>query len=140
SVQRVKSVEMGERCGGFQGQARIAGNRRWWQRIFRASPWRHWRVWCLRRGPVYVLALYLQSGKIDHEAETVATMIVNSIEFSDQPACPPEIFARRVLDLARSKFPLLDCEPAPDFQIKLGDSKVSLFNFYRSYVSSPGHF
>ncbi len=67
-------------------------------------------------------------------------MIVNSIEFSEPPVCPPEIFAQRVLELARRKFPLLDCESAPDFQIKLGDSKVNLFNFYRSYVNAPAQF
>jgi hypothetical protein len=101
---------------------------------------RNWRAWCLRRGSVYIQALYLQADKVDHEAETVASMIVNSIRLSDPPACPPEVFANRVLELARHKFPLLDCKPAPDFQIKIGDSKINLFNFYRSYINAPGQF
>ncbi|HLJ10255.1 MAG TPA: DUF1444 family protein, partial [Planctomycetaceae bacterium] len=140
NVSQLKPFGDADYCVGFQGQAIIEDERRWWRRIFRRKPWRHWRVWCVRSGSVYVLALYLQSAKVDHEAETVATMIVSSIEFSEQPACPPEVFERRVLELARRKFPLLDCERAPDFQIKVGGSKVNLFNFYRSYVSTPEQF
>ncbi len=131
---------MAQTCIGFQGQALLGGDSPWWRRIFRKKLWRHWRIWCLRQNSVYVLALYLQSGKLDHEAETVAGMIVNSIEFNDLPACTPEIFSRRVLELARSKFPLLECQPAPDFQIRLGESKINLVNFYRSYLNSPEQF
>ena len=140
NVQQLKSLESGEKAIGFQGQALLGLEQTWWRRIFGSRQWRHWRVWCLRRGAVYVLALYLQSEKPDHEAETLAGMIVNSIEFSDDPAFPPELFTQKVLELARSKFPLLSCEPATDFQIKLGDSKVNLFNFYRSYVKAPEQF
>jgi hypothetical protein len=140
NVRPLKPVESGEQCTGFEGEALLGGNVRWWRRLFRKRRWRRWRVWCLRHGSVYVLALYLQSGRPDHEAETVASMIVSSLEFCSQPACPPEVFAQRVLDLARRKFPLLECEPTPDFQIKLGESKVNLFNFYRSYINSPEQF
>jgi hypothetical protein len=139
-VQPLKAIETGEQCVGFQGQAVIGGDSRWWRRVFRTEHWQHWRAWCLRRGPVYVLAQYLQTEKIDHESATLAAMIVGSIALTDQPACPPEAFAERVLELARTRFPLLNCEAAPDFQIKFGDSKVNLLNFYRTYVTSPGQF
>ena len=139
-VQALKPSEPGRQCAGYQGEFLAESKLPWWKRLFAWRRWRNWRAWCLRRGSVYILALYLQSHKIDHEAETVASMIVNSTELVDPPACPPEIFARRVLDLARDKFPLLDCEPAPDFQIKIGESKVNLFNFYRSYVNAPAQF
>lgn len=139
-VQPLKSMESGEQCVGFQGQAVIGGDSRWWRRIFRREHWQHWRAWCLRRGAVYVLAQYLQMEKFDQESQTLAAMIVGSISFNDQPACPPDTFAARVLELARGKFPLLNCEAAPDFHIKFGDSKVNLLNFYRTYVTSPGQF
>jgi hypothetical protein len=139
-VQQLKPVGEADCCIGYQGQALIGGDTPWWRRLFRKKQWRHWRIWCVRRGSVYILALYLQSGKVDHEAETVAGMIVDSLQFSDNPAFPPDVFARHVLDLARTKFPLLDCEAAPDFQIRLGDSKVNLFNFYRSYIKAPDQF
>jgi hypothetical protein len=140
NVQKLKSASAVQSCVGFQGQALLGGDSPWWRRIFRKKQWRHWRIWCLRQDSVFVLALYLQADHLDHEAETVAGMIVNSVEFNDEPACPPEIFAQRVIDLARSKFPLLDCEPAPDFQIRLGESKVNLINFYRSYLNAPEQF
>jgi len=140
NTQPLKAVEAGDQCVGYQGETLMGGEAPWWRRIFRRKQWLHWRVWCVRCGSVYVLATYLQSGKVDHEAETVASMVFSSIEFSDQPACPPEIFADRVLALARSKFPLLDCESVPDFQLKVGESKVNLLNFYRSYVNSPAQF
>jgi hypothetical protein len=139
-VRPLKPIDGGNRCIGYEGEALLGGNVPWWRRIFRRKQWRRWRVWCLRYGSVYILALYLQSDRPDHEAETVVSMIVHSIEFREQVACPPEIFAERVLDLAKRKFPLLDCQPAPDFQIKLGESQVNLFNFYRSYINSPEHF
>jgi hypothetical protein len=130
----------GDQRVGFQGETLVGGDIPWWRRIFRRKRWRHWRVWCVRCGSVHVLATYLQSEKVDHEAETLASMIVSSVAFSEQPACPPEIFADRVLALARSKFPLLECESVADFQLKLGESKVNLLNFYRSYVNAPAQF
>jgi hypothetical protein len=139
-VKPLKPLDGGDQVFGYQGQTLRETSLPWWRRLFHRRRWLNWRLWCLRRGAVHILALYLQSKRLDYEAETVASMIVNSIEIVDPPACPPEIFARRVLELARSKFPLLECESAPDFQIKIGDSKVNLFNFYRSYVNSPVHF
>lgn len=140
SVQPLKPIGKAETCVGFRGQSLLGGDASWWRRMFQKKQWRHWRVWSLRQGTVCVLALYLQTERHDPEAATVADMIVDSIEFSEHFAFPPEMFAQRVLDLARSKFPLLACESAPDFQIRLGDSKVNLFNFYRSYVKSPDEF
>ncbi len=140
-VQTLKTAVGGRgQCAGYQGETLVGGERPWWRRIFRRKKWLHWRVWCIHCGSVYVLATYEHSGKVDHEAETLASMIVGSVAFAEQPACPPEIFADRVLALARRKFPLLDCETVPDFQLKLGESKVNLLNFYRSYVNAPAQF
>src|SRR6185369_2738481 len=72
--------------------------------------------------------------------ETLATMVVNTLSVNSRPAVPPDIFAQNVLELAKKKFPLLECETAADFQLKLGESKVNLFNFYRSYVNAPDQF
>lgn len=139
-VRTLKPIGSGEDCVGYEGEALVGGKVPWWRWLFTRKRWRRWRMWCFSRGSVYVLALYLQNDRADREAETMASMIVNSLKFSEQPACPPEVFAERVLELARRKFPLLDCQPAPDFQIKLGESKVNLFNFYRSYISTPEKF
>lgn len=140
NVRPLKGLETGSHSVGFEGEALIGGDAKWWRRILRKKRWCRWRVWCVREGSVYILALYLQTARHDHEAETVAAMVVNTIQFREQPACPPEVFAKRVLELAKTKFPLLECESAPDFQLKLGESKVNLFNFYRSYLNSPEQF
>ena len=139
-VRRLKSLSVGEDSAGFDGEARIGKDSPWWQRLFRRTAWRRFRIWCVRCGPVYVLALYLQSGDSDRELETVAGMILESIEFNERPAEPPQRFAERVLALARKKFPLLDCQPEADFQLRLGDSRINLFNFYRSYLNAPDQF
>ncbi|MGQ0634638.1 MAG: hypothetical protein ACT4QC_08510 [Planctomycetaceae bacterium] len=139
-VRRLQTPDLGPHCVGFEGEARIDEPAPWWRRLLRRGPWVHWRVWCVQQQSVCVLALYLQSERRDREAETVAAMIVGSIDFQERPACPPEVFSQRVLELARSKFPLLDCQPAADFQLKVGESKLNLFNFYRSYVNAPERF
>lgn len=139
-VRRLKPIETGESAIGFEGQSPVEKTGRWWQRLFRRRQWRKWRVWCVRQKTVYVLALFLQTEKYDPEAETMVGMILNTLSFNARPAVPPEIFSERVAELARRKFPLLECEMIADFQLKLGESKVNLFNFYRSYLNSPDQF
>lgn len=139
-VRPLKAISAGEHRVGFEGEAPIPSTAKWWQRLFRRRKWCKWRVWCARQEKVHVLALYLQTGEIDPEAETLATMVVSTLSVSARPAVPPDIFAQNVLELAKKKFPLLECETAADFQLKLGESKVNLFNFYRSYVNAPDQF
>jgi hypothetical protein len=140
AVRPLKTPTAAEEAVAYEGLSPADPSGKWWHRMLGKAPWRKWRVWFVRRGPVNLIALYVQTGPHDPEDETLATMVVNTLSFSDDPACPPEVFARRVLDLAKRKFPLLPCEPAPDFQIKVGESSVNLFNFYRSYVNSPRNF
>ncbi|MGE5190864.1 MAG: hypothetical protein ACM3U2_00060 [Deltaproteobacteria bacterium] len=85
NVQPLKTVDAYEQCVGFLGQAPVVDGAPWWRRLFRRRQWRNWRVWCLSRAPVYILAMYTQAGNVDHEAETVASMIVGSIRLSDPP-------------------------------------------------------
>lgn len=140
NVRSLKSLQTGERSIGFEGEAPVGPVLPWWKRLFHRRKWRKWRVWCVQQGSVYVLGLFLQNEGYDPETETMATMVLNTLEFTPRPAVPPEVFAQRVLELARQKFPLLECETATDFQLKLGESKVNLFNFYRSYLNSPEQF
>jgi hypothetical protein len=140
NVRKLRALSVGDESAGFDGEARIGKDSPWWQRLFRRTAWRRFRIWCVRCGPVYVLALYLQTGESDRELETVAGMILESLVFNERPAEPPQRFAERVLALARKKFPLLDCQPEADFQLRLGDSRINLFNFYRSYLNAPDQF
>jgi len=138
-VRSLQPADIGQEIVGYEGESPLSPGR-WWQKLLHRSVWRKWRVWCIRHGDVYVLALYLQNGDYDREAETLSSMILGTLAFSPQPVCPPEVFARRVLELARRNFPELPCEPVADFQLMLGKSELNLFNLYRSYLNSPGQF
>jgi hypothetical protein len=122
------------------GEGVVGGGARWWQTLFVRQQWCHFRAWAFRHQSVYVVAIYLQTGPRDPELETLAGMVVDTLEFAEQPAEPPEVFSQRVVDLARAKFPLLKCELNEGFQLRLGESNVNLFNFYRSYVNAPEKF
>lgn len=124
----------------LEGEMQLSEGQRWWQRLLRRGEWRRWRLWTVQQGPVSLVAMYLQTDRPDPEAETLAAMILNTLEFADQPADPPARFAERVLQLARKKFPLLECESVAEFQLRIGESNVNLFNFYRTYVAAPDQF
>ncbi|MEZ6050140.1 MAG: DUF1444 family protein [Planctomycetaceae bacterium] len=125
---------------GLQGEALLEKRPPWWKRPFLRENWRRWRIWGLRQGPIILMATLVHSEKPDPEMESLAGSILRTLRFSEQPADPPSVFADRVLALARDKFPLLDCESGEGFQLKLGESNINLFNFYRSYVKVPEKF
>jgi hypothetical protein len=118
----------------------MATAQQWWLRPFKQGDWRQWKLWALRNGPVMIVASLLHSADYDAELDAIAAMMLRTLQFAQVPADPPEEFARRVLALARQKFPLLDAEAGADFQLKLGESNVNLFNFYRSYLKVPEKF
>jgi hypothetical protein len=97
-------------------------------------------MWSIQQDRICLIVTYLQTGEHDPETETLAGMILNTLSIADEPADPPDVFAERVLELARRKFPLLPCRRRDDFQLQLGESNVNLFNFYRSYVNAPQNF
>ena len=140
NVRPLKALAQGDTSVGFEGQSPVEQGRKWWQRLLRPRRWRKWRVWCLRHKTVYVLALFLQTDRYDPDAETLVGMILNTLSFAPTPGAPPEIFAERVAELARRKFPLLNCESTGDLQMNLGESTINLLNFYRSYLNAPEQF
>ena len=64
-------------------------------------------LWTARYKSVCVVATFQTTGRRDPELETLATMIMNSLEFADEPPDPPHIFADRVVRIARDRFPSL---------------------------------
>ena len=140
NVRAMKSLNVPYESVGFEGEAIVSRGTRWWTRLWGMRPWRHWRLWAVRQDAVCLVAIYLQSRQRDPEGETIARMILNTLQMADHPADPPTVFAHRALELARKKFPLLTCQLSEDFQLQLGESRVNLFNFYRSYVNEPDRF
>lgn len=140
NVRPLPSLDLPYDSVGLQGETILERKPKWWRRVVTRCRWRRWRIWSIRHGSVGLIATFLQTGDVDPELETLAVMVLTTLEISDEPADPPEVFAERVLQLARRKFPLLDCRPVENFQLKLGESNINLFNFYRSYVNSPESF
>ncbi|HUG89798.1 MAG TPA: DUF1444 family protein [Planctomycetaceae bacterium] len=139
-VRVIKPLGIESTSIGFEGEARFPDDTAWWKRPFKSGHWRRWRRWAVRQGAVGLLAVFVPTDDCDPETQTLATMILNTLSFADDPADPPQVFADRVLALARQKFPLLDCETAEEFQLRVGGSNLNLFNFYRQYVKSPDKF
>jgi hypothetical protein len=140
NVRDLPPLDIDAECIGRQGEANMATAQQWWLRPFKQGDWRQWKLWVLRHAPVMIVVSLLHSADYDAELDAIAAMMLRTLKFADVPADPPEEFARRVLALARQKFPLLEAETAADFQLKLGESNVNLFNFYRSYLKVPEKF
>ena len=140
NVRVLPPLDVEWECVGRQGETDIATSAQWWLRPFKNGDWRVWKLWALRNGPVLIIASLLHSPDYDAELDAIAGLMLRTLEFADTLADPPDEFARRVLALAKDKFPLLDVESGADFQLKLGESSVNLFNFYRSYLKVPEKF
>lgn len=139
-VHKLRELPAGDESLGFEGETCLPQSGPWWKNVFQERQWQRFRVWCVRRGFVYILALYQPVAERDPEAETLAALVLRSLKFAKHLPCPPEVFARRVLELARNRFPKLRCESVADFELQLGNSRLNLSNFYRVYSKSPDQF
>ncbi len=139
-IRSLKNPELGERSLGWEGEGVLGRKPPWYRRLLRRAVWRRWRAWGVAHRRLSLIAMYLAPPVADPESATIAGMIVGSMELRDHPACPQEVFARNVLDLVQRKFPQQECAIAPDFQVRIGDTRVNLTNFYRTYVNSPQNF
>jgi hypothetical protein len=113
---------------------------KWWKRPFFRAQWRAWQVWVLRKESIVIVATLVHGPDVDPELATLCRLLLQSVEFAEEPADPPEVFADRVLQLARRHFPLLECRLGESMQVVVGESVLNLFNFYRSYVRAPERF
>ncbi|MDB5336130.1 MAG: hypothetical protein JWN70_1749 [Planctomycetaceae bacterium] len=139
-VRRLPSLPIAAESLVYEGEVHPPTDGPWWRRWLAPANWRRWRIWVIRRGKICLYALYLHADESDPEVLTLVGMILQTLQIAESPADPPERFTERVVDLARREFPSMPCEPAPDFQLKVGESRINLFNFYRSYIASPEQF
>ena len=101
-----------------------------------------WRLWVIEYETIVVVAS-LQSARgmaLSDESVEVCRKTLESIEFTDLLARPPELFRSDVVELAKRHFPLLESEATGGFGIRIADSEVNLANFYRSYLLQPDRF
>ncbi len=139
-VRRTRPLEGPYPSMCTEGESNDLAKLSWWKRWLRPPLWRPWKLWSARYKSVCVVATFQTTGRRDPELETLATMIMNSLEFADEPPDPPHIFADRVVRIARDRFPALECHRSDEFRVQLGDSNINLFNFYRNYVQEPERF
>ncbi|MBX3441968.1 MAG: DUF1444 family protein [Planctomyces sp.] len=124
----------------MEGEADLKTAPRWWMRPFVRSDWRKWSIWAFHRGDLLIVATLVHGREFDQEVASLVRMALGTLEIAETPADPPDVFAKRVLDLARRKFPLIPSARTDDFQIRIGESAVNLFNMYRTYIRSPERF
>lgn len=124
----------------LKGEAILDQSTGWLGTILGRAEWRHWTMWCFREGPLVIVATQFHEAERDPEFESMGRMILRCMQLNQEPADPPDVFAQRVLELARKKFPLLESELLEDFQLQLDSSRINLANFYRNYVRNPDAF
>jgi hypothetical protein len=124
----------------MQGLADLKTEPKWWKRLLRRPDWRRWSMWAFNRGGIYVVATLVHGPQYDPELQSLVRMSLATLELPSIPAAAPDAFSLKVLELARRKFPLLECQQGDGFQIQIGASSVNLFNLYRSYVKAPDRF
>jgi hypothetical protein len=139
-VRHLRPLDIPYPSLSVEGESNDAAHQSWWRRWLQPPRWRPWKLWTARYKSVCVVATFQTAGRRDPELETLAAMIMNSLEFADEPADPPHIFADRVVRIARARFPALECRRSDEFRVQLGESNINLFNFYRSYVQDPDRF
>lgn len=137
-VAAVDDVFGSEEC--IRGEAVLVPSRKWWEKLLDAGSWRSWTMWSFRRENLLIVMTLLHAGERDPELESIVRMMLSSMELSDEPADPPEVFAQRAVTLARAKFPLLEIELSEEFQLQIESSRLNLANFYRAYIRDPEQF
>lgn len=126
----------------WSGISRRQGNGCWLERIFRRKPHYQWRLWTIRRGRLTIVATMQSPDRKPLEPGLVrlCEQILCTLEIAEQPAWPPDVFLKQVIELARHHFPLLQSSVARGFSLRLGQSEIGLSNFYRMYLQQPEHF
>jgi len=110
--------------------------RRWLER----PRWRRWTLWGACQQQLDLMAVFLCSDPIDHEAVTIAALIVDSLCLRPTLAEPAPLFTERVVGLLRERFPGATCEALGELRVRIDDSVVSLANSYRQYQLFPEQF
>ena len=140
NVQAVSEGQMEHLHECMQGEAILDASASWWGRLWKGDQWRAWKMWGFRRGPLLIVITLLHAEERDPELESLTRLVLRCLELPDSPADPPEVFAERVLALARRKFPLLKTELVENFQLNIETSRLNLANFYRAYLREPDRF
>lgn len=137
-----QSLPHNSRSFSYSGISRTISNGPWWKRWLEPRQSYQWRLWQIRQGNILIIASAQSppgrpfSEGVIHEMD----LIIESIDVSEHPAWPPELFRANALALAQRKFPLLRIEAGSGFSIRVQESQIQLANFYRTYLRSTDQF
>lgn len=139
SSQRVAPLTVPGECNTWAGTSTQPVSGGWWNWLIRKRRPYAWRLWVIEYQDIMVVAsLQAKSGtELTQDCVAICEALLNSIQFADVLAKPPELFRGDVIAIANKHFPLLTTQPAGNFSVKIGDSEVNLANFYRSYIHEP---
>ncbi len=140
NVRRAPPLDLPYECIAYRGDVPRLPSARGWRRWLGFTKKRPWQFWVLRQAEQSLFIENVIDAGADATIREQVEQILSSLSLAEKPAEPPEVFANRVRELARLKFPLLESETTDDFQLKLGDSSINLFNFYRAYLNEPDRF
>lgn len=114
----------------------------WLSRVFGRKQQYQWRLWTIRRGCLTIVATVQSPDgeKLNPGFLLICERILRTLEIADQPAWPPDVFLKQVIELARQNFPLLYTTASRGFSLRMGQSEISLSNFYRMYLQQPEQF
>jgi hypothetical protein len=126
----------------WSGRSRRLSSACWLARIFRRRTSFQWRLWTVRHEKLMIVATIQSPDRRPLESGFLkfCEMVLSTLELADQPAWPPDVFLKQVIEVARHHFPLLNSSASRGFAVRLGQSEISLANFYRMYLRQPENF
>ncbi len=126
----------------WSGTSRRLKSACWLARLFGRRSSFEWRLWTVRHEKLMIVATVQSPDRrpLDAGFLKFCEMVLSTLELADQPAWPPDVFLKQVIDVARHHFPLLQSSASRGFSLRLGQSEISLSNFYRMYLQQPQNF
>ena len=118
---------------GLQGEAVPGPRQPWYRRWLERPQWRRWTMWAARQQHLLLTGVFLCSDPVDHEAATIASLIIESLVIRPTPAEPALLFTARVAELLRQRFPSAVCKIENQLRVRVDDSLLNLDNAYRQY-------
>ncbi len=141
--EQVTPLNLPGACHTWAGTSTQAAAGGWWSWLIRKSRPYEWRLWVIEYQDIIVVASVQasvqakSSGTLARDNVAVCETLLNSIQFADVLAKPPELFRVDVIALANQYFPLLTTQASGTFSVRIGESEINLANFYRSYIHEP---
>lgn len=142
ALQPASPLDIPSANESWSGTSRRLKSACWLARIFGQRSSFEWRLWTVRHEKLMIVATVQSPDRrpLDAGFLKFCEMVLSTLELADQPAWPPDVFLKQVIDVARHHFPLLQSSASRGFSLRLGQSEISLSNFYRKYLQQPQDF